>query len=84
MTTKKHSDFERYQTIVNYFENNKYRIGLKENQTHLTRLYATLMHKRKENFKELANRIHTLVRGPNYLLGHWEELNRLGKLEKIA
>lgn len=83
MTTEK-LELERYKTIVNHFENNRDRLGLKENQIYLTRLYATLIHKRKENFKELANRIHTLVKGPNYLLGHWEELNRLNKLEKIA
>ena len=75
------SDVERYEAIVNYFEENQDRIPLRDNQTHLTRLYATLYHKHKSNpnlgLRDLAHKIHNLVGGPNYLLGHWEELRKL-------
>ena len=76
-------ELERYEAIINYFENNKDRIYTKNNQKHLTRLYASLLNQTKLNpseFKDLSGRIHNLVEGPNYLLGHWEELRILENL----
>ena len=73
-------ELKRYNLIVDYFENNKDRIYLKENQTHLTRLYTTLINQKGEGFKNLANKISSLVKGPNFLLGHWEELERLEEM----
>jgi hypothetical protein len=81
MNLEASQELARYNSMVDYFSDNKDRLGLKENQTQLTRLYATLLYQNKPGFKDLANKIHTMVRGPNYLLGHWEELERLKSME---
>ena len=72
---------ERYKTIIDYFADNKERLAVEGNQDYLTRVYANLLHKHKlekiNEYKELADKLYVLVEGPNYLLGHWEELGKL-------
>ncbi len=74
-------ELERYKTIVDYFTNNQERIFTKENQKHLTRLYAKLIHQNKltpsQEIADLFYKIDDLVGGPNYLLRHWGEIERL-------
>lgn len=78
---------DRYERIISYYQQNKDRLGTVKNQEYLTKIYAELLHtgkleknKDKSNnhwTKELADKLYVLVGGPNYLLGHWEELNKL-------
>lgn len=78
------SELERYEVIINYFEKNNDRIFTKDNQEYLTRVYAELLNQNKSHpslgFGDLSDKIYNLVGGPNYLLGHWKELERLEML----